>query len=89
MAHKIVSAHLSRPEEVLACYARITAPVLAVQAADNEMGNWYKGSYTLAQYHERLKSVPNVQVQEIADAAHMLHHDQPEQLARVIEAFLL
>jgi pimeloyl-ACP methyl ester carboxylesterase len=32
--------------------------------------------------------VPDVTVQVIQDAGHMLHHDQPEQLARMIEAFL-
>jgi pimeloyl-ACP methyl ester carboxylesterase len=87
-AHKVTNAQLSRLEEVQACYARITAPVLAVEASDNEMGNWYKGAYTLAEYHERLKAVPDVKVQVIQDAGHMLHHDQPEQLARMIEAFL-
>jgi pimeloyl-ACP methyl ester carboxylesterase len=87
-AHKIINAQLSRVEEAQACYERITAPVLAVEASDNEMANWYKGAYTLAQYHERLKAVPDVRVQVIADAGHMLHHDQPEQLARMIEAFL-
>ncbi len=87
-AHKITNAQLSRLEEVQACYARISAPVLAVEASDNEMGNWYKGAYTLAQYHERLQAVPDLKVQVIAQAGHMLHHDQPEQLARMIEAFL-
>ena len=48
---------------------------------------WWQGRYTLAEYHERLKSVPNLQHAEVADAAHMLHHDQPAQLALLIEGF--
>ena len=42
----------------------------------------------MAQFEERLKSVPNVQQARIEDAAHMLHHDQPHVLARLIEGFL-
>jgi pimeloyl-ACP methyl ester carboxylesterase len=87
-AHKIVNAHLYQVEEAKACYSHISAPLLAVEASSNEMGNWYKGGYTLEQYHERLKVVPNVQVKVIQDAGHMLHHDQPAQLAAMVEAFL-
>jgi pimeloyl-ACP methyl ester carboxylesterase len=87
-AHKITNAQLYRVEEILACYARIAAPVLAVEASDDSMNGWYKGSYTLDQYHERLRSVPNVRIEKIQDAGHMMHHDQPAVLAALIEAFL-
>ncbi len=87
-AHKIINAQLYRVEEVLACYARITAPLLSVVATDDSLTGWYKGKYTLDQYHERLKSVPTVQHAVIEDAAHMLHHDQPQALAQLIEDFL-
>ena len=87
-AHKIVNANLYQVDEVLSLYQHITAPVLAVEASDNSMGLWYQGKYTLADYHERLKSVPNVQVGHIADAGHMLHHDQPLALATLIEQFI-
>ena len=87
-AHKIVNANLSRVEEALACYARITAPLLAVQASSCEMDSWYQGRYTLAQYHERLKTVPQCEIAQIEDAGHMLHHDQPAQLAALIEQFV-
>ena len=87
-AHKIINAQLYRLEEVLACYTRITAPLLSVVASDDSLTGWYKGSYTMAQFEERLKSVPNVQQARIEDAAHMLHHDQPHVLAKLIEDFL-
>jgi pimeloyl-ACP methyl ester carboxylesterase len=32
--------------------------------------------------------VPNLQTAKIDDAGHMLHHDQPEALARLIEGFI-
>jgi len=87
-AHKIVNAQLYRVEEVLACFAQITAPVLAVEASENQMDQWWQGKYTLAEFHERLKCVQNLQQAVIQDAGHMLHHDQPEKLAALIEDFL-
>jgi pimeloyl-ACP methyl ester carboxylesterase len=87
-AHKIVNAQLYRVDEVLAAFAAITAPVLSVEASDNQMEQWWQGKYTLAEFHERLKSVQKLQQAVIQDAGHMLHHDQPEQLARLIENFL-
>jgi len=73
---------------VLEIYKSITAPTLAVEASDNSLDKWWRGHYSLAEYHERLKSVPNVRVGHIQDAGHMLHHDQPEQVAALIEEFL-
>ena len=87
-AHKITSAQLYRLDEVMEIYQRIGAPTLAVEASDDSLTTWYQGSYTLAQYHERLKQVSNAQVAVIQDAGHMLHHDQPEALAALIEGFL-
>ena len=87
--HKITSANIYRAEETLEIYQRISAPVLAVEALSDSMHQWYAGKYTLAHYHERLKHVPNATVAVIADAGHMLHHDQPEQLAQLIEGFLM
>ena len=87
-AHKIVNAQLSRVDEVLELYGRITAPVLAVEASDDSLGQWWQGKYTLAEYHERLKSVPDCRRAVVTDAGHMLHHDQPQQLAGLIEGFI-
>lgn len=87
-AHKITSAHLYRLDEALEIYRQISAPTLAVEASDDSLATWWKSAYTLAQYHERLKQIPLAQVAVVQDAGHMLHHDQPEQLARLIEDFL-
>jgi pimeloyl-ACP methyl ester carboxylesterase len=87
-AHKITNATLFRVDEVLEIYQAIRAPLLAVEASDDSLGQWWQGRYTLAEYHERLKSVSDVRLGHIADAGHMLHHDQPEALARLIEEFL-
>jgi pimeloyl-ACP methyl ester carboxylesterase len=87
-AHKITNANIYRAEETLAIYRCITAPVLAVEASSDSLARWHQGKYTLADYHERLKQVPDATVAVIDDAGHMLHHDQPEALAALIEGFL-
>lgn len=87
-AHKVTSAQLYRVEEVMAIYQRLSMPVLAVEASDNSLDMWWKGKFTLAEYHERLKVVPQVEIARIEDAGHMMHHDQPEVLAALIERFI-
>ena len=87
-AHKIINAQLYRVDEVLEIYKAITAPTLAIEATEDNLSQWWQGKFTLEQYHERLKSVPDVRRAVIQDAGHMLHHDQPEKLARLVEGFL-
>jgi pimeloyl-ACP methyl ester carboxylesterase len=87
-AHKVINPYLYHAEETLATYSRIGCPVLAVEATDDSLGLWWKGKYTLDEYHERLKSVPEVQIARIDNAGHMLQHDQPETLAQTLEQFL-
>jgi pimeloyl-ACP methyl ester carboxylesterase len=87
-AHKIVNASLYRVDEILEIYKAIQAPVLAVEASDDSLAQWWQGRFTLAEYHERLKAVSDLRISRIDDAGHMLHHDQPHQLAQVIEEFI-
>lgn len=87
-AHKISNANLYQVEEALAIYRRITAPVLSVTASDDSLSQWWKGQFTLAEYQERLKNIEDVRSAVIDDAGHMLHHDQPQALATLIERFL-
>ncbi len=87
-AHKIINPQLSRVDEVLEIYKSITAPTLVVEASDESLSLWWKGKYTLGEFHERLKRVRQLQTARLEDAGHMLHHDQPQQLARIVEAFL-
>ena len=87
-AHKVINPYLFRVEEALAMYQRISVPVLAVEASDDSLSQWWKGKYTLAEFHERLQSVPQLTKATVQEAGHMLHHDQPQALAKLLEAFL-
>lgn len=84
-AHKIVNATLYRVDEAFACWEAITAPVLCVTANQSEMlTRWIKE----ADYRERLSHFKHLSEASIDQAGHMLQHDQPEALARLIEEFL-
>jgi len=87
-AHKIVNANLSNVAEAIELYKNISAPVLVVEASDDSLSGWWNGKFTLAEFHERLKNVPNCTIQVVQDAGHMMHHDQPLVLAQMIEAFV-
>ncbi len=87
-AHKITNANLYRVDEVLELYRAITAPTLWVEASDDSLSQWWQQRFTLAEFHQRLSHVQNLQKAVIQDAGHMLHHDQPHELAKRLEAFL-
>jgi pimeloyl-ACP methyl ester carboxylesterase len=86
-AHKRLNPQLYRVEEVLACWAGITAPVLVVEAAIDETKRWWGDAYSRDEFHERLNAVPRVSRATVQDAGHMLHHDQPRELAELLENF--
>lgn len=85
-AHKIVNATLYRFEEALACWRQVTAPVLWVDGKESD--TLKRLGLDADQHAERRSAFPNLRFVEIGDAGHMLHHDQPEALARVVEDFL-
>lgn len=86
-AHKIVNPVLYRHEEVRACWAKVSAPVLWVDAAESD--TLKRLGIDAAQYTERRAALRNLTYVVLEDAGHMLHHDQPEAVARLIERFLL
>ena len=89
-AHKLSSPILYRVEEVMACWEAISAPVLWIEAADTEVWDWIGGREGgRAEADRRLTFMKQVRRVVIPNAGHMLHHDQPEELARLTERFLL
>jgi len=87
-AHKVVNAQLFKTDETQAIYERITAPMLCVVADSDSMNQWWQTRFTLEEFMQRIAAVPNLTHAVIKEAGHMLHHDQPEALARLIEDFL-
>ncbi|MBS1178666.1 MAG: Hydrolase [Proteobacteria bacterium] len=87
-AHKIVNPVLTRADDVIATWGRISAPLLWVEGDGKDFEGWYHGRYTRVQFEQRLAEVPRVERLKLTPAGHMLHHDQPEALARALEAFL-
>ena len=81
-AHKRSNPLIYRVEEVLACWAAITAPVLMVEPADGSTRRWLKlpDDYDGA----RLAKIPQLTRLFVENAGHMLHHDQPALLAKAI-----
>jgi pimeloyl-ACP methyl ester carboxylesterase len=89
-AHKKPSPSLYRVEEVLACWKLITAPVLWVEADDTNMWQWMGPKpEARIEIDRRLAHLANVSARMMPDAGHMLHHDQPELLAQMLEEFLI
>ena len=86
-AHKLINATLYSVDEARACWERVVAPVLWVDAAESETRTRMRLS--AADLTERRGAFRNLQHRTVADAGHMLHHDRPEEVARLIEAFLL
>lgn len=84
--HKIVNPVLYRYEEVRACWREVTAPVLWVDAAESETLKRLKLS--AADLAERRAAFRDLRHVTVPDAGHMLHHDQPQAVARLLEEFL-
>ncbi len=85
--HKTVNPYLFRIDEAIACWRRITAPVLLVSGKLSEIPGRMKD--TPEQLAERKAAFRNRREIELDDTGHMMHHDQPEKVARAIEEFLL
>lgn len=84
--HKRANPVLFRIEELIACWRECTAPVMWAFARDSK-GTGYL-SDTPEELAERKGAFRNYREAWIDDAGHMMHHDQPEAVARLIEEFL-
>lgn len=85
-AHKIVNPVLYRYEEVRACWRQVRAPVLWVDA--DESTTLARLKLNAGQHAERRAAFGDLRYVTVRDAGHMLHHDQPKAVARLIEEFL-
>jgi pimeloyl-ACP methyl ester carboxylesterase len=88
VAHKRINPVLARQDEAIACWRRIAAPVLWLEGAQTRLFDLWAEAYPRGDFDARLAEVPQLQKLMIDDCGHMLHHDQPQQVAAHIEGFL-
>jgi len=62
--------------------------VSAVEGDQTDVSKWWGNRYPRSEFDARLAAVKTVEKHVLAPAGHMLHHDQPEELARKLDAFL-
>ena len=84
-AHRLVNPVLYRWREVEACWRRILAPVLWLEGAQTDAHKWAGDAEALAQ---RRRVLADLRCAVIDGAGHMLHHDQPQAVVRLVEDFL-
>ena len=87
-AHKRTNPVLYRKAEALACWSAITAPTLWVEGSETQLSQWWGDRYPREDFEARLAVVKELRRVTLQQAAHMMHHDQPEALARAVEEFL-
>ena len=87
-AHKRVNPALYRKDEVVECWRHITAPMLWVEGDRTDVTKWWGDRYPRAEFEARLSVLTHLQREVLSPCGHMLHHDQPEALAALIDRFL-
>ncbi len=87
-AHQRVNPVLYRRAELIACWRRIAAPTLWIEGDQGGLPRVWGRRYPREDFEERLAVIPNLRREVLAGAGHMLHHDQPEALARLLADFL-
>jgi pimeloyl-ACP methyl ester carboxylesterase len=85
-AHKRTNPVLYRLDEAKACWRRMAAPVLWVEGGESQ--TLARLRIEGAELEERKRCFATLTTRTLAEAGHMLHHDQPEQLAKMVEEFL-
>ena len=85
-SHRRVNPVRYRVDEAFACWQAIEAPVLWVEGADSATAGQLR--LDAAELAVRRAQFRNLRYEVIGDCGHMIHLDQPERLAALIEAFL-
>ena len=81
-----MNAQIYRYEEAVACWKLVTAPLLWVECAESETIKRMK--IDAAHVAERRAAFRDLRFAAVPDAGHMLHHDQPQAVAALVEEFL-
>ncbi|WP_322104792.1 alpha/beta hydrolase [Paraburkholderia sp. J41] len=86
-AHKMRGPLLYQADEVMAIWSQVRAKVLHVEAAGSETLARFAGAAPVDVFKKRFEAFPDWRERIVEGAGHMVHHDQPEEVARLIEAF--
>ncbi|HEY1609882.1 MAG TPA: alpha/beta hydrolase [Paraburkholderia sp.] len=86
-AHKIRNPLVYRLEEIVAIWSRVSAKVLHVEAAASATLARLAGPVPKDEFRARFRAFADFRERIIEDAGHMLQHDQPEQVAALIDGF--
>ncbi|AHI79802.1 alpha/beta fold hydrolase [Burkholderia thailandensis] len=86
-AHKLRGPLLYRLDEVMAIWSKVRARVLHIEAVDSPTLAFLAGEIALPEFKARFSAFADWREKLVEDAGHMVHHDQPEQIAALIEAF--
>lgn len=83
--HKMINPMLYQREQAEACWRAITAPLLFVSAAESGFAERYGEAVAPETLRSLFKDVTPATVEA---AGHMLHHERPEAVARLLDEFL-
>jgi pimeloyl-ACP methyl ester carboxylesterase len=83
--HKRSNPYLYRRDELQACWRQITAPVLYIAAEESEHYKRIRDVFTIDNLR---KDFSNVRLEIVQEAGHMLHLEQPEHIAQLIQDFI-
>jgi pimeloyl-ACP methyl ester carboxylesterase len=84
--HKLVNPVLYQRDQAEACWRAIDAPVLLVSGTESEFARRYADELSDARVREIFKNATQAIV---PGAGHMLHHERPDVVAKLIRDFLL
>jgi pimeloyl-ACP methyl ester carboxylesterase len=85
-AHKLVNPVLYRRDEAEACWRRCVAPVLLALGGLSELRSALGADCT----DEYFRGIyPQLQIATLPHAGHMMHHEDPAAVARLIDGFLV
>ena len=84
-AHRLVNPYLYRREEMEACWRQLAASVLMVFGGKSDLVKRLGMEGGEAAFRA---CIPDVRIEVLAEAGHMLHHEEPAAIARLIEDFL-
>jgi len=92
--HRLPFPTVYRMEEIVRLWNAIAAPTLWVAAAETHLLKWLDPANNPTGHERnfdgiraRIAHIPGARLEIVSGAGHMLHHDQPAAVARLIEPF--